>query len=272
VRRLARDLGVDLGSVSASGPGGRISREDVLRASEATPTRPLAQGEERIPISGVRRLVAQKMAKSASEIPHVTTFLTVDATSILAVRDAAQARTPDVKITPLAVVARAFVEILKDHPKLNASLDDDSNEIVLKRYYHLGIATDTDRGLIVPVVRDADTRDIGGLAAEINRLASLVRDMMATPEDVTGSTVTVSNVGSFGAEFGTPIINLPESSILALGVIRERPTVREGEIAVSLMVTLSLSFDHRIMDGAEAGRALLDLRKLLESSDALKKL
>lgn len=269
VRRIAAELGVDLATVAGSGPGGRITREDVVAAS-VLPAAPGA--EERIAVRGVRRLVAEKMARSAAEIPHVTTFLSVDMTEALTARDEVQEHAPDVKVTPLAVVARAFVETCKAHPHLNASWDAASGEIVLRRSYHLGVATDTERGLIVPVVRDADHKDVASMAREIARLSSAAREGTATPEELTGGTVTISNVGSFGAEYGTPIINLPESSILALGVIERRPVVREGEIVVRPVATMSLSFDHRILDGAEAGRALLDLKRLLEDPERVRSL
>lgn len=267
VRKLAKEMGVDLSRVSGTGTGGRITKDDVVAVAgagvaEAAPD--TDEREERIPIRGVRRRVAERVARSAAEIPHVTTFLTVDATHLLAARDAAQSRAGDKKVSPLAVVARAFVEICKEHPKLNASWDEEAQEIVLKRHYHLGVATDTERGLVVPVIKNADSKDVVDLAAEIARLAAAAREGAAAPEDLSGSTVTISNVGTFGAEFGTPIINWPESSILALGAIVERPLMDSGQLVVRPTVTLSLSFDHRIADGAEAGRALYELKLLLE--------
>jgi 2-oxoisovalerate dehydrogenase E2 component (dihydrolipoyl transacylase) len=267
VRKLAKEMGVDLSRVSGTGTGGRITKDDVVAVAgagvaEAAPD--TDEREERIPIRGVRRRVAERVARSAAEIPHVTTFLTVDATHLLAARDAAQSRAGDKKVSPLAVVARAFVEICKEHPKLNASWDEEAQEIVLKRHYHLGVATDTERGLVVPVIKNADSKDVVDLAAEIARLAAAARQGAAAPEDLSGSTVTISNVGTFGAEFGTPIINWPESSILALGAIVERPLMDSGQLVVRPTVTLSLSFDHRVADGAEAGRALYELKLLLE--------
>lgn len=254
--------------------GSKPKRRRHLKAASArsSPTKRAgdelaAAKEERIPVRGVRRIVAQKMAKSATEIPHVTTFLTVDATQLLRVREAAQTEAVETKITPLAVVGRAFVEICKRHPKLNASWDAVSQEIVLKRYYHLGIATDAERGLVVPVVKNADSYGLVALAGEINRVVKAARAGASAPADLTGSTVTISNVGTFGAEFGTPIINYPESSILAVGMIEERPVVYQGDIAIRPTVVMSLAFDHRIADGAEAGRALLDLKTLLEDPE-----
>lgn len=272
VRKLANELGVDLGSVRGTGPAGRVTREDVLAASTTESRSGQAADEERIPVRGVRRVVAQKMARSAQEIPHVTTFLTVDASELLRIREEAQKTAPETKVTALAIVGKVFVEICKMHPKLNASWDGGQNEIVLKRYYHLGIATDTERGLIVPVVKNADSLDFAGLAVEINRLAEAARNGSASPEDLTGSTVTISNVGSFGAEFGTPIVNYPESSILALGLIETKPAAHKDAVVLRPSTVLSLSFDHRILDGAEAGRALLDLKRVLEDFDRLSSL
>lgn len=255
VRRLAQELGVDLKSITGTGPAGRITREDILAAGPAE-----SVDEERIPVKDVRRLIARRMTESASTIPHVTTFLTVDASSLVRSCEG----------SPLPVVAKAFIEICKQHPKLNASWGGDV--IVLKRRYHLGVATDTERGLLVAVVRDADRKTVAQLTETIARVTSAAREGKASVEELTGSTVTISNVGTFGAEFGTPIINPGESAILALGVMQDRPTALEGAVVVRPAVTLSLSFDHRVMDGAEAGRALLDLKKMLESSEKIKEL
>jgi 2-oxoisovalerate dehydrogenase E2 component (dihydrolipoyl transacylase) len=287
VRKLAKELGVELSAVKGTGPGGRVTREDVLAASAPDQTPPgelnpvTAQGmireiqahsrpsetgssDERVPIRGVRRLTAEKMALSAREIPHVTTFLTVDASAIEAFRSGFEP-----KVTALPVIVRAFVEILKDHRYLNASFDSNASEIVLRGDVNVGIATDTDRGLLVPVVRGADRMGIGALSAEISRLVEAARAGRSGPEELTGGTVTVTNVGSFGAEFGTPIINHPESAILAVGVIEPRALVVDGVVEARPAVTLSLSFDHRVLDGAEAGRALRDLGAVLQSPDKL---
>ncbi len=265
VRKLAAEMGVDLASTSGSGPQGRITREDVLAAAGPAGT----AGDERIAVTGVRKLVAEKMTTSVREIPHVTTFLSVDATHLLAVRDRIKEATA-VKVSPLAVVAKAFVQICAKHPKLNSRFDAAASEIVIRRTINLGIATDTERGLVVTVVREADSRNVAELAADIERLAAAAREGKAKPEDLTGSTVTISNVGSFGAEYGTPIINYPEASILALGVIADRPVALAKKVTIRPMATLSLSFDHRVLDGAEAGRALKDLKELLEDSERLK--
>jgi pyruvate dehydrogenase E2 component (dihydrolipoamide acetyltransferase) len=271
VRRLAKEMGIDLAAVTGTGPDGRVTREDVLAAAasaESTPRAQAAEGDERVPVRGVRRLVAQKMARSAREIPHVTTFLTVDAANLEAFRGDLQEETGS-RLTALPIVVRGFIEVIKQFRALNASFDAEASEIVLRADVHVGIATDTERGLLVPVVRHADGFGIQELAGEMGRLVRAAREGTSAPEDLTGSTVTVSNVGSFGAEYGTPIINHPESAILAIGVIEPRALVVDGQIEARPAVTLSLSFDHRVLDGAEAGRAMRSLGDLLESPDQL---
>lgn len=274
VRRLARELGVDLATVRGSGPGGRVTREDIEQAAqeglgtaagaeETEAARP-AGAEERIPVRGIRRLVAQKMSRAWAEVPMVTTFRNVDATHIDALRvelsqDAGR------KISPLAIVVRALVEVCGEHPKLNSWYDAEAHEIVLMGPCHVGIATDTERGLMVPVVRDAGEKGVLTLADEIADLVSAARAGTATPQQLTGSTITVTNVGSFGSEYGTPIVNFPEAAILALGVVEPRALVVEGQIEARPAVTLSLTFDHRVLDGAEAGRGMTALQELLES-------
>jgi pyruvate dehydrogenase E2 component (dihydrolipoamide acetyltransferase) len=279
VRKLAKELGVDLADIRGSGPDGRVTRADVeaaagsapqARGPRPTPAPPTPQslpvhaGDERIPVRGVRRLVAEKMARSASEIPHVTTFLSIDATWIEALRAELEAEVGH-RVTALPVIVRAFVEVVKEFRSLNASFDAAASEIVLRGEVNVGIATETERGLLVPVVRNADALGITALAEEIGRLVEAARSGQASPEELTGGTVTVTNVGSFGAESGTPIINHPESSILAVGVIEPRALVVEGVVEARPATTLSLSFDHRVLDGAEAGRAMKALGALLES-------
>lgn len=279
VRKLAKELGVDLAAIPGSGPDGRVTRADVeaaagpapqARGPRPTPAPPTPQplavhsGDERISVRGVRRLTAEKMSRSAAQIPHVTTFLSIDATWIEALRAELEAEFGH-RVTALPVIVRAFVEVLKEFRALNASFDAAASEIVLRAAVNVGIATETERGLLVPVVRNADTLGITALAQEIGRLVEAARAGKATPEELVGGTVTVTNVGSFGAESGTPIINHPESSILAVGVIEPRALVVEGAVEARPATTLSLSFDHRVLDGAEAGRAMKELGALLES-------
>ncbi len=279
VRRLAKEMGIDLALVAGSGPGGRVTREDVMKAASAGQPRAGAvvtlpgadrgqagprEGVERIPVKGTRRLIAEKMARSAREIPHVTTFLTVDATHVQAFRKELAQETGE-RISPLPIVVRALVEVCNRFPKLNSSFDAERSEIVLHARHHVGIATDTEHGLLVPVLRDADAKGITEAAREIARLTQAARSGRAKPNELVGSTITVTNVGTFGAEYGTPIINHPEAAILALGVIEPRALVVDGRVEARPAVTLSLSFDHRVMDGAEAGRSLKTLGDLLEN-------
>jgi pyruvate/2-oxoglutarate dehydrogenase complex dihydrolipoamide acyltransferase (E2) component len=288
VRRLARERGIDLASVTGTGPDGRVTREDVEQAAagvtaeappEGTPlvteggaaasrtsrqvsAMPLAG--QRIPVRGVRRLIAQKMTRSWQEIPHVTTFHVAEATHIEAFRREL-AEESGTKVSALAVLVRALVEVCRSHPKLNATFDGDAGEIVLHDRYHVGIAADTERGLMVPVIRDVDGKGIVGIAGEMRDVVDAARSGSASPDQLTGSTITVTNFGVFGSEAGTPIINHPEAAILGTGRIAERPVVVDGSVEARATLTLALSFDHRVLDGADADRAMAELVDLLES-------
>ena len=286
VRKLARDLGVDIDVVNGSGKEGRVTREDVLAAADSTTKEPAAeeaaevisiappaqiravpdQTEERIPVRAIRRSIAEKMVRSAFTIPHVAEWLQVDASELMKLRTDLQAspEAKEMKISPLPIIVKALLAALRKHPLVNSSWDDETNEIVVRHVYHIGIATDTERGLLVPVVKNADHLNIFELSREITRLAASARDGKIGPSDLTGSTITITNVGSFGMESGTPIINHPEAAILAPGVIAKRPWVVEGQVVVRDVMTLALSFDHRVLDGAEAGRFLRYLGDLIE--------
>jgi 2-oxoisovalerate dehydrogenase E2 component (dihydrolipoyl transacylase) len=287
VRKLAREMGVDIDNVRGSGPDGRVTRDDVVAASEgATPAaeeehvasvtrlepaarRPVTEegpAEERIPVRAIRRTIAERMVRSYTEIPHVTEWLQVDATELMKLRDDLKTapEAENVKMSPLPVLVKALIAALRKHPLVNSSWDGESGEIVVKRYYNIGIATDTERGLLVPVVRDADQLSVFDIAREVARLAETARSGTITPVELSGSTITITNVGSFGMDSGTPIINFPEAAILATGAITKRPWVVGDQIVVRSVMTLALSFDHRIIDGAEAGRFLRYLGDLVE--------
>jgi 2-oxoisovalerate dehydrogenase E2 component (dihydrolipoyl transacylase) len=267
VRKYARDQGVDLAVLTGTGKDGRVTHEDVDRALEPVAARPSRdRGEERIPVKGTRKQIAAAMVASAFSIPHVTEFLTVDATALMALRARLRAlpAAADLKLTPLAIVAKALCAAVRQFPLMNSSWDEDAGEIVVKGQVNLGIATDTPTGLLVPNIKDADTLGILDLAREVERLTGLARERKATPADLTGGTITITNVGGFGVETGTPIINKPECAILATGLIAQRPWVVDGQLAVRELMTTSVSFDHRIVDGAYAARFLAHLRDLLE--------
>lgn len=213
---------------------------------------------------GVRRLIAQKMAQSWREIPHVTTFHPLDASSVEALRRELT-KESETKVSALAVVGRALIEVCRQHPGLNSTYDTEAEEIVLRRSYHLGVAADTERGLVVPVVRDVDRKGVVTVAREIADVVARTREGKAAPDELTGSTITITNYGVFGSAAGTPIINFPEAAILGMGAVRPQAAVVDGQVVARPMLTLALSFDHRILDGADADRAMQDLVALLES-------
>ena len=273
VRRLARVLGVDLASVEPTGPDWTTVRADVIRAAENDRAVPEAAGrvgtETRIPVKGVRRHTAAAMVASAFSAPHVTEFVTVDVTRTLELRDVTQRRREfrDVKLTRLAFVARAYLRALARTPLANARWDDAAQEIVVPAGVNLGIAAATPRGLVVPNIKDAHALGLLDLATSIHDLAATARAGRTTPEAMAGGTTTITNVGVFGVDTGTPILNPGETAILAVGAIRRRPWVVEdaaGErIEPRSILLLALSFDHRVLDGREGSELLADTAALL---------
>jgi pyruvate dehydrogenase E2 component (dihydrolipoamide acetyltransferase) len=246
VRKLARDLGVDLEDVRGTGPGGRILRED-MEAAAGGAARPSAGAEERVRMSRLRRTVAERMARSWREIPHVTTFDEADATALQAVRSDLSERL-GTAVSHEALFVRAVLPLLAEHPEFNASLDGD--DVILKRHYDIGIAVDTPEGLIVPVIRGADRLGIAELSAEILRLGRAARDRTAQAAELTGATFTVSNIGAVGGGFGTPIIPWGTTAILSVGRAAGRVVpAPSGGVEVVPMMPLSLSYDHRLIDG-----------------------
>ena len=264
VRKLARDLGVDLHSVAGTGAGGVISRDDVRAAAASRPTGD-EPGTRREPVRGVRRATAAAMVASAFTAPHVTEFLAVDVTATMALRTRLRASREyaDVPLSPLAFVAKAVCLALRRTPVLNARWDEPAGEIVYHDRVRLGIAAATPRGLIVPTIRDADTLPLPELAAALDELATTARAGRTAPADLTGGTFTITNVGVFGVDSGTPILNAGEAGILAVGAIKEAPWVVDGALAVRTVCQLALSFDHRLVDGEQGSRFLADVGALL---------
>ncbi|MBE0569859.1 MAG: 2-oxo acid dehydrogenase subunit E2 [Deltaproteobacteria bacterium] len=272
VRKLAKDLGLEVDSLAGSGPGGRVTEEDVRRASEAKggeAAAPKSPAVERVPLRGKRRMIARKMVAAKNRVPHVLLVDEADMTGILALRGKHResAEREGVKVTVLPLIIKAVVAALRMHPVLNASLDDEREEIVFKKSYDIGVAVDTQDGLMVPVVRNADTISILDMAREIERLSKAARDGNIAPRDLSGGTFTVTSIGSIGGLFSYPIINIPEAAILAAHKIVTRPVVRNGEVVPREMMYLSLSFDHRIVDGGEAMRFLNEVIRRLEAQE-----
>ncbi|HJV45003.1 MAG TPA: 2-oxo acid dehydrogenase subunit E2, partial [Bacillota bacterium] len=227
--------------------------------------------EERVPLKGVRKVIAAAMVKSMYTAPHVTIMDEVDVTELVALREKAKpiAEKKDVKLTYLPFIAKALVAAVRQYPVLNAMLDEEKNEIVYKKYYNIGIATDTDNGLIVPVIFDADRKNIWSIASEIKDLAARGREGKLSASELKGSTISITNIGSAGGMFFTPVINYPEVAILGTGRITEKPVVKNGEIVVASVMALSLSFDHRIIDGATAQYCINYMKQLLEDPQLL---
>jgi 2-oxoisovalerate dehydrogenase E2 component (dihydrolipoyl transacylase) len=270
VRKLAKELGVDLGAVAGTGPNGTITREDVQAAvaGSAAPE-PVVQiagaREERIAVRGVRKHTAAAVTGSAFTAPHVTEFLQVDVTetmeTVRRLRDLPEFA--ELRPSPLLLVAKALLLAVARHPMINSSWDEAANEIVVKHYVNLGIAAATDRGLIVPNVKDAHTLSLAGLARALAELTATAREGKSQPADLAGGTITITNVGVFGVDAGTPILTPGEAAILAFGQVRDMPWVYEGELAVRRVTTLSLSFDHRIVDGDLGSAVLRDVGEML---------
>ena len=279
VRKLAKDLGVSLASIAGTGPQGSITRDDVQAAAGGAsnghaaaaagapaPRRSLdGPREERIPVKGVRKLTAAAMVQSAFTAPHVTEFITVDVTEMMAMRKRLAAL-PDFagqKVSPLLLVVKALLVAVRRNPMVNSSWDEAAQEIVLKHYVNLGIAAATPRGLIVPNIKDADQLSLPELGSALGTLTSVARDGRTPPADMQGGTITVTNVGTFGVDNGTPILNPGESAILCFGAVRDMPWVHEGQIAIRQVTQLSLSFDHRIVDGQLGSQFLADIAAML---------
>jgi pyruvate dehydrogenase E2 component (dihydrolipoamide acetyltransferase) len=272
---MAREMGVDLTKVRGTGPIGRVTEEDVRAAtgsSKPPKQTTFAQSakEERVPLRGVRKIIAERMAKSSTTAAHVTHIDEADMTELLLLKEAfkGSAEKRGVKLTFLPFMIKGIIPALKEFPYVNATLDE-SGSVVLKRYYNMGIAVDTEQGLIVAVVKDADRKDVFELAGEIEKLAGKARTGQLGLEEVHGSTFTITNVGVIGGLFATPIINYPEVAILGTHKIMKRPVVRSGKVEVREMIYLSLSFDHRVIDGAYAARFMNKVVETLQDPKRL---
>ncbi len=294
VRMLAKSLGVDLGAVTPSGPGGIVTRADVLEAAEGAkrigassaavaqreafraapegpqtvPDQRQAEGarETRIPVKGVRKMTAQAMVSSAFTAPHVTEWVTVDVTRTMRLVDRLREDRSfaDVKVSPLLVLAKAMLLAIRRNPGINAAWDEAAQEIVVKHYVNLGIAAATPRGLVVPNIKDAQRMSLRELGEAMRLLVSTAREGRTPPGDMQGGTITITNVGVFGVDAGTPILNQGEAAILCFGQVREQPWVHKGKVKPRLVTQLALSFDHRLVDGDLGSRFLADVARLLE--------
>ncbi|BDG48199.1 MULTISPECIES: dihydrolipoamide acetyltransferase family protein [Parageobacillus] len=297
VRKYAREKGVDIRLVQGTGKNGRVLKSDIdaflaggsaavqkqeapaakeEKAAAATAAQQpvVLEGEfpeTREKMSGIRRAIAKAMVNSKHTAPHVTLMDEVDVTKLVAHRKKFKeiAAEKGIKLTFLPYVVKALTSALREFPVLNTSIDDETEEVIYKHYYNIGIAADTDRGLLVPVIKHADRKPIFALAKEINELAAKAREGKLTPNEMKGASCTITNIGSAGGQWFTPVINHPEVAILGIGRIAEKPIVRDGEIVVAPVLALSLSFDHRMIDGATAQKALNHIKRLLNDPELL---
>ncbi|NLV76534.1 MAG: 2-oxo acid dehydrogenase subunit E2 [Tissierellia bacterium] len=286
-RKMAKDLGVDISKVKGTGPNGRVMKEDIIKAKDAMMKSKeeskisqiqyeesiLVEDEriERIPLTRIRKTIAEQMTLSRFTIPHTTAMDEIDVTELYEFRKKYKdiLIEEEVKLTFLPFIIKGVIAVLKELPEFNSSLDEENDELILKHFYHIGIATDTDRGLMVPVLRDGDKKSIVEIAKEIEDLSSRAKNNQIELHELKGSTFTITNYGSIGGYFGIPIINYPESAILGVGRIVKKPIVKDDEIVIARVLPLSLSYDHRIIDGASGARFLNLLSELLKDPEML---
>lgn len=268
VRKLAKDLGVDLASLTPSGAGGVVTRDDVLAASQpaAAPVARAGARETRVPIKGVRKMTAQAVTTSAFTAPHVTEFVAVDVTRTMRLVDRLRSdrEFAGVKVSPLLVVAKALLIAVRRNPEINARWDEAAQEIVLEHYVNLGIAASTPRGLVVPNIKDADRMTLRELADALAELTQRAREGRTQPAEMADGTISITNVGVFGVDTGTPILNNGEAAILCFGQVRQMPWVHKGKVRPRWVTQLGLSFDHRLVDGDLGSRFLADVAAVLE--------
>ena len=271
IRKLAKDLGVDLALVEATGPVGDVTREDVLRGATQTsvfrniqtPEWPVDR-DEHIPVKGVRKAIAQAMVKSAFTAPHVSLFVDVDATRTMEFVKRLKASTDfaGIRVSPLLIMAKAMIWAVRRNPTVNSTFTDE--EIIVRHYVNLGIAAATPRGLIVPNIKEAQDMSLLELARALEKLTMTARDGKTSPAEMSNGTITITNIGVFGMDTGTPILNSPEAGIVALGTIKQKPWVVDGEVRVRYVTTIGASFDHRVVDGDVASRFLADVASIME--------
>ena len=294
VRKYAREKGVNIRQVQGTGNNGRVQKSDIdaflsggapvqaeqqtetVQANETVTPAQVAIPEGEFPetrekMSGIRKAIAKAMVHSKQTAPHVTLMDEIDVTKLVAHRKKFKevAAEKGIKLTFLPYVVKALVSALREFPTLNTSIDDAAGEIVQKHYYNIGIAADTDKGLLVPVVKNADRKSVFSVSQEINELAGKARDGKLAPNEMKGASCTITNIGSAGGQWFTPVINHPEVAILGIGRISEKPVVKNGEIVAAPVLALSLSFDHRIIDGATAQYALNHIKRLLNDPELL---
>ncbi len=284
VRALAKELGVEINKVRGTGPEGRVLERDVRQVAEGK-EKPVEEVKkpvkvkkydlygyvERIPLRGVRRSIAKAMVKSKFTAPHVTTMDEADVTELWKIREKEKkaAEKKGIKLTILPFIIKAAIAGLMEHPYLNATLDDENEEIILKKYFNIGFATDTPEGLMVPVIKNAKEKSILQLAEELTQVAEKARNRTIDLADLKGGTFTITNYGALGGIYGTPIINHPEVAILGVGKIKDMPVVKDGKIEIRKILHLALSFDHRVVDGGEAARFLNTIIARLEDPDLI---
>ncbi|WP_379966894.1 dihydrolipoamide acetyltransferase family protein [Ectobacillus sp. sgz5001026] len=298
VRKYAREKGIDIHSIHGSGKNGRVLKDDIDAFGKEVVTVPNQEDnqvevvaetkveskaeaaltfvagqypETREKMSGIRKMIAKAMVHSKQTAPHVTLMDEVDVTDLVLHRKKFKevAARKGIKLTYLPYVVKALTSALREYPVLNTSLDDATSEIIHKHYYNIGIAADTDKGLLVPVVKDAERKSIFSISAEINELADKAREGHLAPNEMKGASCTITNIGSAGGQWFTPVINHPEVAILGIGRISEKPVVKDGEIVIAPVLALSLSFDHRMIDGATAQKALNHIKRLLNDPQLL---
>lgn len=284
LRKLAQDMGIDINSVPPTGPGGRVTKEDILnfttaKGKETVPSKPATpaivfSGKEEIqevPFRGLRKRVAEKMVESKTRTVHYTYVEEIDMSELVKLRNAAKdlAKERGIKLTYLPFIMKALVAGLKRYPMLNSSLDEEHGKILVKNYFHLGIGVATPDGLTVVVVKHADQKPVFDLAVELERLSQAARDNKVALDDLRGSTFTITSLGNTGGMFATPVINYPEVAIVGIHKIEQRPVVRDGQIVIRDMMYMSLSFDHRVIDGAVGAEFTQYVKQFLENPTLL---